>query len=637
MASRSWQEEIRNGRFNFNMIQLPPDRKQALDKLEQHIKTIIDSYEEKNKQSVTHFYIGKSSVPYSERLKFDIDNPHDTWEHKRIQSRWYGHKTNKFYRYTTMVVIAVVTDDTLPERIHDMEDKAQKYCLSLESWLIDRFKFEIMDNRIVNDTSNAGREAKESTIAYVLYVVMELEHPPHEHVSRSPSRRKNCGNCRGCLAENCGLCEHCKDMPKFGGPGIKKQRCIRRQCLFPLESPLESSWQQLNETERNVVSNKTHQRCTLKSIKDAPRNNYNGGDREKDANRATAYVDRRSESKFHSSLHAHGSPKLTKINKYEQKCNLKSLSDMSEICPGGSISHGSLQSSRSISSRTHEYKQRYTQESTSESKRNYMHMHDRERITERHRYQHNHLKMQGDHERSMELQARLQNVHSERKVEAHASPKNLGRKRTSGFADMQFSESPLKRRKMDCSAVVTSSHTNRARDLESEHSHHTFKCQDRPRSSQTKLSSRQYESRTMLNNGSRWKYSRNSTNMPFFESRYERHRHKTDHAGSTSRIVTSLQPSNRGEKSDHNSRRFKSHMNSPVVSSTTKLSANLEQNRRDEWIELLHEIESMQTEEMSRWFDALAPKKRSEVEELLKRRKPAIYNKLMARSKTYRR
>ena len=190
MASRSWREEIRNGRFNFNMIQLPPDRKQALDKLEDHIKTVIDIYAENNNQSVTRFYIGKSSVPCSEKLKFDIGNPHDTWEHKKIRSRWYEHKKNK---YTTMVVIAVITDDTLPEGIPDMEDKVQKYCLSLESWLIDRFKFEIMDNRIVNDTTNAGGEAKESTIAYVLYVVMELEHPPHEHVSRSVSRRKNCG------------------------------------------------------------------------------------------------------------------------------------------------------------------------------------------------------------------------------------------------------------------------------------------------------------------------------------------------------------------------------------------------------------------------------------------------------------
>ena len=520
MASRSRQEEIHNGRFNFNMIQLPPDRKQALDKLEYHIKTVIDTYAEKNNQSVTHFYIGKSSVPCSKRLKFDIDNPHDTWEHKRIQSRWYEHKRKK---YTTMVVIAVITDDTLPEGIHDMVDKAQKYCLSLESWLIDRFKFEIMDKRIANESSNAGGKA--NAIAYVLYVVMKLEHSLHEHVSRSPSRRKNCGNCSRCLSENCGYCEYCKDMSKFGGPGIKKQRCIGRQCLFPLQSPLESSWQQFNETERNVVSNKTHKKHTLKSVMDSSRN-HNGGDSEMPANRPTSHVDSRSESKFHqlqSSLHAHGSPKVTKVHKHEQKYTFKNLQvtclkfvvveadgqimtesvtlcswivevihhdspkpnlphaqessishnnnlpasrftsingrgghemtiDKHTVCEDdgnntkvvkfgyqyemAKSSYGSLQSSRPMSTRIH----RYTQESTSRRMHgNYMHVHDREKITEG--LQHNHLQI---HERSMELQARMQNIDSARKVETHAFPMNLGRKRSSSYADMQLSESQPK-------------------------------------------------------------------------------------------------------------------------------------------------------------------------------------------------
>ena len=31
--------------------------------------------------------------------------------------------------------------------------------------------------------------------------------------------------------ENCGQCSSCKDMPKFGGPGCKKQCCELRKCL----------------------------------------------------------------------------------------------------------------------------------------------------------------------------------------------------------------------------------------------------------------------------------------------------------------------------------------------------------------------------------------------------------------------
>ena len=43
-------------------------------------------------------------------------------------------------------------------------------------------------------------------------------------------RGKGCGGCIGCLREDCGSCIYCKDKPKFGGPGKKKQRCSLRVC-----------------------------------------------------------------------------------------------------------------------------------------------------------------------------------------------------------------------------------------------------------------------------------------------------------------------------------------------------------------------------------------------------------------------
>ena len=43
-------------------------------------------------------------------------------------------------------------------------------------------------------------------------------------------RAKRCGCCSGCLAEECGICNFCKDMRKNGGPGRKKKCCIRRKC-----------------------------------------------------------------------------------------------------------------------------------------------------------------------------------------------------------------------------------------------------------------------------------------------------------------------------------------------------------------------------------------------------------------------
>ena len=44
------------------------------------------------------------------------------------------------------------------------------------------------------------------------------------------TKRRRCGTCAGCLADNCGACGNCLDMPKFGGPGVKKQACRDRLC-----------------------------------------------------------------------------------------------------------------------------------------------------------------------------------------------------------------------------------------------------------------------------------------------------------------------------------------------------------------------------------------------------------------------
>ena len=40
-----------------------------------------------------------------------------------------------------------------------------------------------------------------------------------------------CGNCQGCsVSEDCGKCGMCRDKPKFGGTGVKKQKCEQRWC-----------------------------------------------------------------------------------------------------------------------------------------------------------------------------------------------------------------------------------------------------------------------------------------------------------------------------------------------------------------------------------------------------------------------
>merc|ERR1712080_148338 len=46
-------------------------------------------------------------------------------------------------------------------------------------------------------------------------------------------RFKACLKCSGCRTENCGDCVYCLDMPKFGGMGTIKQKCILRICVNP--------------------------------------------------------------------------------------------------------------------------------------------------------------------------------------------------------------------------------------------------------------------------------------------------------------------------------------------------------------------------------------------------------------------
>uniref|UniRef100_A0A8C6TQN3 [histone H3]-dimethyl-L-lysine(36) demethylase n=1 Tax=Neogobius melanostomus TaxID=47308 RepID=A0A8C6TQN3_9GOBI len=42
-----------------------------------------------------------------------------------------------------------------------------------------------------------------------------------------------CKRCEACMRTECGDCNFCRDMKKFGGPGKLKQTCVLRQCLSP--------------------------------------------------------------------------------------------------------------------------------------------------------------------------------------------------------------------------------------------------------------------------------------------------------------------------------------------------------------------------------------------------------------------
>ena len=46
-------------------------------------------------------------------------------------------------------------------------------------------------------------------------------------------RSVRCGQCDGCLRDDCGTCKNCVDKPKFGGIGQRKQGCVRKLCSQP--------------------------------------------------------------------------------------------------------------------------------------------------------------------------------------------------------------------------------------------------------------------------------------------------------------------------------------------------------------------------------------------------------------------
>uniref|UniRef100_A0A3P8SVQ5 [histone H3]-dimethyl-L-lysine(36) demethylase n=1 Tax=Amphiprion percula TaxID=161767 RepID=A0A3P8SVQ5_AMPPE len=69
--------------------------------------------------------------------------------------------------------------------------------------------------------------------------------PPHLHkplgqrpnkrssISALRRRRVRCKRCAACCRKECGNCQYCYDMRKFGGPGRMKKSCVMRQCLAP--------------------------------------------------------------------------------------------------------------------------------------------------------------------------------------------------------------------------------------------------------------------------------------------------------------------------------------------------------------------------------------------------------------------
>ena len=75
-------------------------------------------------------------------------------------------------------------------------------------------------------------------------LLSELETPFTASPGGQPLRKRGvrCMDCPACLrTEDCGTCVFCKDKPKFGGPGVKKQACMYVALSLSLTRPKASN------------------------------------------------------------------------------------------------------------------------------------------------------------------------------------------------------------------------------------------------------------------------------------------------------------------------------------------------------------------------------------------------------------
>ena len=90
-------------------------------------------------------------------------------------------------------------------------------------------------------------------------------------------KRKRCGECAGCNAGDCGKCDNCRDMPRFGGKGTKRQACRNRYCHVIKEEDDKAREEQnkdreVRQAEKQAEREATHaQREALRAEREALR------------------------------------------------------------------------------------------------------------------------------------------------------------------------------------------------------------------------------------------------------------------------------------------------------------------------------------------------------------------------------
>nr|XP_039272538.1 DNA (cytosine-5)-methyltransferase 1-like [Styela clava] len=114
-------------------------------------------------------------------------------------------------------------------------------------------KRKAVRKRIIKDKKAVKASSTKATTTPLVAFMTESFFQGTVETKVSAPRRKRCGACERCLLPDCGNCNACKDMVKFGGKGIAKQSCVERKCqemIYDVDKGSET------EEEKDVIVEK---------------------------------------------------------------------------------------------------------------------------------------------------------------------------------------------------------------------------------------------------------------------------------------------------------------------------------------------------------------------------------------------
>ena len=74
---------------------------------------------------------------------------------------------------------------------------------------------------------------------------------------QSKLKGNRCGECAACNRDDCGSCLNCRDKPRFGGRGARKQACVMRTCATPWMGSGASEPDEAEELSDSTSSDET--------------------------------------------------------------------------------------------------------------------------------------------------------------------------------------------------------------------------------------------------------------------------------------------------------------------------------------------------------------------------------------------